>query len=154
MRDERCCKFQQKANINRLKANLPIFDKPQKQQESMYLHKFCIPAARNRKVMRPMLKRIFLLLLIIIPFTIAAQEPAGGGEKQSSTPTTKAQRKSAKRKWKEQRLKKMEEKKKIKNHHKRIQTKEVRKKMRRDARKAKRVNEHKREFFLKRWFRR
>lgn len=46
----------------------------------------------------------------------------------------------------------MEDKKKIREHHKRIQTKATRKKMRRDARKARRVNENKREFFLKRWF--
>lgn len=98
-----------------------------------------------------MIKKIFITLMFIIPFAIASHAQESSGE-QKAPPTSKAQRRIAKRQWKEQRLKDMEEKKKIKEHHKRIQTKETRKKMKRDARKAQRVNEHKREFFLKRWF--
>lgn len=99
-----------------------------------------------------MLRKLFLVLLFIVPFALAADAQENAGQKQDSPATSKVQRRAAKKKWKEKRLKEREEKKKIKQHHKRIQTKETRKKMRRDARKARRVNENKREFFLKRWF--
>jgi hypothetical protein len=102
--------------------------------------------------MTAMIKKLFLLLLFTFPFAIAVHAQDAGGQQPKSPPTSKAQRRQAKAKWKEERLKKREEKKKIKEHHKRIQSKATLKRMKKDARKSKRVNEHKREFFLKRWF--
>ncbi len=44
------------------------------------------------------------------------------------------------------------EKKAVKKHHKRIQTKKVRKRMRESRKLANRHNENKSEFFVKKWF--
>jgi hypothetical protein len=105
----------------------------------------------------------YILLICFIFFGLLtpalAQEggaPQGtSGTENKSTPLSKsAKRKKAKKEWKEHRKLEMEEKKAIKEHHKRIQTKETRKKMKQSKRKSIRVNEHKREFFLKRWFKR
>ncbi|PBQ33125.1 hypothetical protein CNR22_15500 [Sphingobacteriaceae bacterium] len=44
------------------------------------------------------------------------------------------------------------EKKAIKKYHKRLQTKSVRKRMKNSRKSAMRHNDNKREFFMKRWF--
>lgn len=52
----------------------------------------------------------------------------------------------------EKRRQERAERRAVKKYHKRIQTKEVRKRMRSSRKTALRNHDHKREFFLKRWF--
>ncbi|MBL7891078.1 MAG: hypothetical protein JNL63_00500 [Bacteroidia bacterium] len=101
--------------------------------------------------MSKIFKHIVLLSLFFLPLLAFSQE-AAKTDKEQQPKTTRAQRKEAKKMWKEKRRNERAEKKKIKEHHKRIQTKEVRKRMKKDRKTAIRNNEHKREFFLKRWF--
>ncbi len=74
-------------------------------------------------------------------------------------PDTKApgashqQRVAARRKWRADRKQKHQHDKNLKYHNKHLQTKETRKRMKETRRKADMSNGHKREFFLKRWFR-
>ncbi|HXB10752.1 MAG TPA: hypothetical protein VNZ45_02105 [Bacteroidia bacterium] len=70
---------------------------------------------------------------------------------QSKGPETKAQRKTEER---QKALEKKSEKaqEEAKDQHMKHQTKAVRKRMKEDAHTADLNNEHKREFFLKRWF--
>ena len=76
------------------------------------------------------------------------------GEQSKSAPITKReQRQKDRKEWKEHRKADIEEHKSVKEYHKRIQTKETRKRMHEAKRKSTLVNEHKREFFLRRWFR-
>lgn len=97
------------------------------------------------------LKYILFLLVLISSVEIVAQEAAP--KKSESPATTRAKRKKAKQKWKEQRKIEMEQKKAVKQHHKRIQTKETRKRMKRERRKSDNLRKNKKEFFLIRWFR-
>lgn len=60
-------------------------------------------------------------------------------------------RKQEKKEYKERKQREKEERKLIKAHHKRIQTKKVRKRMKKSLAKATRYNENRREFFLVRW---
>lgn len=94
----------------------------------------------------------FFLLFIFSPLSISAQD-SGNSEQTQKVPKNRAQRKLAKQKWKEERAKKRDDKKMVKEHHKRLQTKKVNKRMKKNKKKSERVNENKREFFLKRWFR-
>ena len=107
--------------------------------------------------MKLFLKKIVLLLIFAMPFIAVAQD--GGGDKPASAKSAdkkplsrRAQRSEDRKKWKEYRKKRKIERKAVKEHHKRIQTKETRKRMKKDRKKAQANNEHKREFFLKRWF--
>ncbi len=95
-------------------------------------------------------RKIIFLLIIIAPVSILAQEQKS--EKDKAPASTHAQRKAAKIKWKEQRKIEMEEKKAIKEHHKRIQTKETRKRMRKEKHMGDKMRANKKEFFLVRWF--
>lgn len=93
------------------------------------------------------------LLLCFLPLALQAQDkPAAKDTKAPAT--SRVQRKAAKKKWKEQRKVEMEQKKAVKQHHKRLQTKETRKRMRREKKKSDHLRSNKREFFLIRWFRR
>jgi hypothetical protein len=67
-------------------------------------------------------------------------------------PETKAQKRLAKEQKKKAKAARKAEKAALKEHMKH-QTPEVRKRMKKDAKEAKRNNEHKKEFFLVRWFR-
>ena len=101
-------------------------------------------------------KIFFSCLLFLLPFLVYSQDAPvndAAGEQNKSAPMTKRQQRQKDRKeWKEHRKADIEEQKNIKEHHKRIQTKETRKRMRESKRKSTLINEHKREFFLKRWF--
>jgi hypothetical protein len=96
-------------------------------------------------------KRIILIAVFLLPLMAFAQEGAKK-DKEQEPKTSRSQRREAKKQWKEQRRNERLEKKKIKDHHKRIQTKTVRKRMKSDKKEAQRNQDHKREFFLKRWF--
>ena len=66
---------------------------------------------------------------------------------------TKAQKEEAKKKWKDARKRDYLEERIYKKHHKRIQTKEVQKKMKKSKKKALKHNTHKGDPFFKKWFR-
>jgi len=100
--------------------------------------------------MKNLFRKIILVLIIIAPISVIAQEQKS--EKDKAPASTHAQRKAAKKKWKEQRKIEMEDKKAVKKHHKRIQTKETRKKMREEKHKGDKMRANKKEFFLIRWF--
>ena len=101
-------------------------------------------------LMRTIYKRIILLCVFLLPLMALGQE-AAKTEKQQEPKATRSQRRAAKAQWKEQRRNERAEKKKIKEHSK-IQSKKVRRRTKKDKQKAERVNQNKREFFLKRWF--
>ncbi|MEO6884082.1 MAG: hypothetical protein ABI199_08660 [Bacteroidia bacterium] len=93
-------------------------------------------------------KIIFLMAFLALPVMAFSQENAA----QKSPPTSRAQRQADKKAWKQKRLQDRAEKKKIRDYQKETQTKKVQKRMRKDRRHAARVNQNKREFFVKRWF--
>lgn len=99
------------------------------------------------------LKYFFAFFILSFVIVAHAQENKTDADKKgTSLKSEREKRRSDKKKWKEERRRKRAEEKMIRDHHKRIQTKEVNKRMRRSQRKAKRINENRREFFLIRWF--
>lgn len=82
----------------------------------------------------------FFVLLFSLPETVFSQEAA---PKNESPATTRAKKKKAKKKWKEQRKIEMEQKKAVKQHHKRIQTKETRKRMKAEKKKSDKLRRNK-----------
>jgi hypothetical protein len=104
---------------------------------------------------------MFIRFIIIFIFTLLlqgagiAQESGGKADapkKDQSFKSKRKLRKADKKKWKEDRRNERAEKKRIRDYHKRIQTKEVRKRMKRDKGKAIRNNTHQREPFFQRLF--
>lgn len=95
---------------------------------------------------------LFFFLINFCQTICIAQEGGGPPKKDQSIKSKRKQRKEDKRKWKEDRRNKRAEEKKIRDHHKRIQTKEVRKRMKRSKGKAQRNHDHQREPFFQRLF--
>ena len=100
-----------------------------------------------------MLKKflVLVLLLFLSPAFDAQNKGTGPGE-----PSAREEiriRKQRKHEARERRKLEKAERKKVKEHHKRLQTKTVQKRMKKSRKTAVRNNEHKREFFMKRWFR-
>ena len=99
------------------------------------------------------LKYFFILFFIFsAPVTSLSQDKGGPPKKDQSIKSKRKLRKADRLKWKEERRNKRAEEKKIRAHHKRIQTKEVRKRMKRSKGKAIRNNDHQREPFFQRLF--
>ena len=99
------------------------------------------------------LRFVFSLIFVcFIQNTCSAQEGGGPPKKDQSIKSKRKLRKADKKKWKEDRAAKRAEEKKIKAHHKRIQTKEVRKRMKRSKGKSQAIRANKREPFFKRLF--
>jgi hypothetical protein len=104
--------------------------------------------------------RVFGILLFMLFATALHAQDANSDDvknRQSQDPNmrdpqTKAQKKLAKEQKAKAKAARKAEKAALKEHMKH-QTPEVRKRMKQDAKEAKRNNEHKKEFFLKRWFR-
>jgi hypothetical protein len=96
---------------------------------------------------------VFFILLSFLTNTkpLFSQEKSGPPKTEQTLKSKRKQRQAEKRKWKEDRKNKRLEEKKIRDHHKRIQTKEVRKRMKRSKQKAQYNRDHKREPFYKRW---
>jgi hypothetical protein len=104
------------------------------------------------------MKKILALFFIAV-FSLSSQlyaQDAGNGDggQKEKTETGRVARKKAKKEWKEKRRKDMSDAKAKKQYNKKYNSKKVRKRMKKNEKKAKRNNEHKREFFLKRWFKR
>lgn len=97
--------------------------------------------------------RLFILIGFII-CTAAAHAQEGGPESANQSkdpPSSKAQKKQQKAQRAREKQQEKARKEALKEHMKH-QTPEVRKRMKKDAKEANLNNEHKREFFLKRWF--
>lgn len=104
--------------------------------------------------------KAFVKILVSLSFILftgisvvkAQSEGGNAGPKKTSIASERKKRKAARKEAREQRRKERAERKAIKAYHKRLQTKTVRKRMKRNRSKAQRINDNKREFFLKRWF--
>lgn len=100
-----------------------------------------------------LLRFIFSIFFIsILQNPSVAQENAGPPKKDQSLKSKRKLRKEDKKKWKEARRNKRAEEKKIKEYHKRLQTKEVRKRMKRSKKTSMRNNTNQREPFFQRLF--
>jgi|SRR3954462_633571 hypothetical protein len=97
-------------------------------------------------------RRLILLLICLAPLMTVAQEQKPAADKGQSPSTTRAQRKKLKKKWKEERRIKRDEKKAVKDHHKRIQTKETRKRMKAERKKGDKLRANKKEPWIVRKF--
>ncbi len=91
------------------------------------------------------------IILTLAFFSFKAQEK-GTGPKEKSVKSERKIRKELRIAAREKRRQERAERKAIKNYHKRLQTKVVRKRMKASKKSATRYNENRREFFLKRWF--
>jgi len=96
-------------------------------------------------------KFLAIALLALLFFSVPAQTK-GTGPEETSVKKELRSRKQLRKESKERRRLEKAERKKIKKHHKRIQTKAVRKRMKSSKKQAVRTNENKREFFITRWF--
>jgi hypothetical protein len=96
----------------------------------------------------------FLICLLFLSFVLPGwtQEKPGIGPKEKSLKKEMSLRKQIRRENRDKRRKERAERRKVKKHHKRIQTKKVRKRMKESKGTAARNNDNKREFFMKRWF--
>lgn len=90
-------------------------------------------------------------MLCFISIAFFAQTKKAGPVEKSFKEELKSDRQLRIEK-REKRRQERAERKAIKNYHKRIQTKQVRKRMKRSRSIAIRNHDHKREFFIKRWF--
>jgi hypothetical protein len=103
----------------------------------------------NAISMIPLLRRFFLMACIVLPLRAAAQDI--NARSPQPQPVSKQQRAAEKKKAK-QRQKSDKAIEKGKKQHMKLQSKQTKKMMKKSKRKSKRWNEHRREFFLKRWF--
>jgi len=93
----------------------------------------------------------FFSFLICTSFFATAQEKGTGPREKSFKQDLKSN-KQVRKEAREKRRIERAEKKAIKNYHKRLQTKQVRKRMKSSRKNATRYNNNEREFFIKRWF--
>lgn len=90
----------------------------------------------------------FIFSLVSFSQNPPEQKSPTKGAEQNKRAIRKAEKKEAKERRKIER----EERKAIKAYHKRLQTKIVRKRMKKSRKKAIMNNEHRRESWIKRWF--
>jgi len=95
---------------------------------------------------------IIINLLFFISFLTAYSQEKGTGPKEKSVSTQRKIQKKERFEAREKRRKEKAERKAIKKHHKRIQTKTVRKRMKKSKNKAILNHDNKREPFFKRLF--
>jgi hypothetical protein len=95
------------------------------------------------------IKKILILCTCLFFFVNPAQN---SGPKEKSLKSERKVRRELRAEAKEKRRKERAEKKAIKKYHKRLQTKKVRKRMKASRKTAIRNHDNKREFFIKRWF--
>lgn len=98
-------------------------------------------------------KLLSALLAVCMSVSAAAQDNKGTGPAEKSIKAEIGIKKQQRREARERRKRERQERKAIKRHHKRIQTKKVQKRMKESRQTAIRNNEHRREPFYKRWFR-
>jgi hypothetical protein len=98
------------------------------------------------------MKRIFFLLVVLFLFNISYSQNKSTGPPEKTVRQELRKKKQARKESRAKRKLEKAERKAVKKHHKRIQTKAVRKRMKSSKKTSVRVNENKKEFFLKRWF--
>jgi hypothetical protein len=96
--------------------------------------------------------RIVLILGLIVTPTLVKAQSGSGSQVSTGPPSSRASKRAAKKQWKQDRKKKHDKDKSLRSYQKRTQTKDTRKRMRNSRHQAELNNEHKREFFVKRWF--
>ena len=98
-------------------------------------------------------KYIYFKFFFVFLFLLGSQEKAKvSGPREKTYKEELRSNKKIRAERKEKKRKERAEKKAVKKHHKRIQTKKVRKRMRESRKLANRHNENKSEFFIKKWF--
>lgn len=97
-------------------------------------------------------KKVFILITLLFSVLQAFPQGGGTGPKEKSFKSERKQRKLDRQEARERRRKERAERKAVKAYHKRLQTKQVRKRMKRNRHKATLHNENRREFFIIRWF--
>ncbi len=99
------------------------------------------------------MKQVLLLsLLSLFTWTNFQAQEKGTGPREKTFKQELKSNKQLRREARDRRRMEREERKAVKKYHKRLQTKDVRKRMKASRRKAQRYHDNKREFFLKRWF--
>ncbi len=98
------------------------------------------------------LRRLTLIILSCLALHTMPAQDKGTGPKEKTLKSERKVRRELRAEAKEKRRKERAERKAVKNYHKRLQTKEVRKRMKASRKTAIRHNQNKREFFLVRWF--
>ncbi|MBI3501436.1 MAG: hypothetical protein HY063_06540 [Bacteroidetes bacterium] len=97
--------------------------------------------------------KIVLVFFLFISFPVFSQDnKETPTEKKNDVETRRMKRKKAKAEWKAKRNEERADKKAVRAHEKSLQTKATRKRMHRDQRRANRINQNKKEFFLIRMF--
>lgn len=99
-----------------------------------------------------MKRLIGFIILSCSVFFSPAQQQNGLGPKEKSVRSEVRSERRARKEDREKRKQEKEERRFVEKHHKRIQTKEVRKRMKHSKVKAQRQHDNKREFVGKRWF--
>jgi len=104
--------------------------------------------------MKPLVRLVLFSILMSFTQTgvFFAQERGSGPPEKSLRQEIKSNKRIRLEKREKRKLERAEQKA-IKKHHKRIQTKKVRKRMKASRKKSKRYNNNEREFFLTRWLR-
>jgi hypothetical protein len=100
--------------------------------------------------LRPTLKYSIAILFFIS--SVCSAQDKGPKPSKDAVKSKREIKKEERKEAKERRKREKEERKAIKAYHKRLQTKQVYKRMKKSRKKATFYNEHKREFFLIRWF--
>ena len=97
---------------------------------------------------------IFLFLFLFAAAPAVAQDNSANtkADKKNEVINARLKRKKAKTEWKAKRKKEKSERKAIRLHEKRLQTKETRKRLKKDRAKSQRINQNKKQFFLIRLF--
>jgi hypothetical protein len=90
--------------------------------------------------------------LVVFSIQLSAQSQNGTGPKEKTVRAEMRSEKKARKKAREQRKLDKAERKAVEAHHKRIQSKAVRKRMKSSRKTAIRNHDNKREFFAVRWF--
>ena len=99
------------------------------------------------------MKKFLFLLLLSVPLTLLAQNvPDVKAHSPKPGKASRVERKALKKKQKKQHKQDVGEKK-LRKQLVKMQTKDVKKRMKKNKHKAKLYNGNKREFFLVRWFR-
>jgi len=97
-------------------------------------------------------KKIALFIILSFAFFNLMAQEKGTGPKEKSLKSERKVKKEMRFEAREKRRKERAERKAVKKYHKRLQTKAVRKRMKTSKKSATRYNENRREFFIKRWF--
>jgi hypothetical protein len=94
---------------------------------------------------------VLFTALLMVPLHAISQDQGKGPKEKTIKEELKSNKRIRQEKREKRKLEKAEQKA-IKKHHKKIQTKAVRKRMANSRRKAKRNNDNKRENFFIRWW--